>query len=160
MVCGGEADGDGVMEQGRSFVGAPVHGVDAEACGRDDGFHIFYALHGVVADGHSCVALSLCGFDVAARGSVFWCHFKTHHVGGRQLLVSAVAHVFQQFHHSLPSLTESCDDEWSAGVPLLDEMVESIAYIAHGDARTAVDGVLVQRDPSVDGHVPVELPPH
>ena len=66
MVLGRKSHGDGIVECGWRVVGAPVHGVDADAGFGNDGFDVAHMLHGVVADGHSRVVSSLCGTYVSA----------------------------------------------------------------------------------------------
>ena len=64
--------------------------------------------------------------------------------------------MLQQFHNSLATLAESCQDERTTFVALLLKVVESCEYIVHRQACARADDVLVLSHPSVDGGVAVE----
>ena len=72
-------------------------------------------------------------------------------VGGCHLMEGLVIDMFQQFHHSHASLAETCEDEGTALVPLLLEVVEGFANIVHRETCATTDGVFVHRYKSVDG---------
>ena len=156
VIVGRECHGDGVVQLRWGVIGAPVHGIDANAGGSDDGIHIFHVLHGVVADGNTRIGFTLGWTDMRAGEGIFGADFVAQDVGGCQLSVGLVIDVLQQFHHSHTSLAETCEDERTALVPLLLEVVEGFANIVHRETCATKDGVFVHRYKSVDGRMSVE----
>lgn len=156
MVVGMERDADGVVEDGGRGVGVPVDGIDGKAGVGNEGLDVFHILDGVVADGDSCIGFAQGWSDAVAGGCVVGCHLVAHDVGGDEVLIRLVVHVFEQFDHGHSTLAKTCEDERTYGVAVVLEGVEGLLHIVHGQTGTVTDGVVVLGHPAVYGGVAVE----
>ena len=74
MMLWGQRHSDGVVQLGRRCICAPIDGIDAHACGSDNGLNILDVLHRVVADGHARVGFTLRRFNMTGLQRVLWRH--------------------------------------------------------------------------------------
>ncbi len=106
------------MECSRRGVSAPVHRVDTDIRGGNDGFDVLHIFHGIVANSDARVCLALGRADMTALRHIGFGHLVAQNVCRSQLAIGIVVDVLQQFHHSQTALTEASDNERTALIPM------------------------------------------
>lgn len=114
MFLGGYADSDGVVQDGRSVVSAPVDRIDAEgAWSSDDRLDVSDIADGIVADSHSEVVGRFRSPYVRGCEGVLWRHLVPEDISSHKLAVDIVRHDLEEFDYPLPSLAETGEDQRS-----------------------------------------------
>ena len=147
-----QGDGQGIEQDRRGGVRAPVHRVDGDGVAAAHEAGVLGRIDGIVADGDAGVVGALGGPD-GRGGEVLRGDLPPQDIGRDEAVLQAVGQLLQQFHEDLAALAEARQDEGTAVGEVVDIVLERRADIAHRHREAAVDQGRIQV--GFHGHLPI-----